>query len=156
MKCPACDGALTEMDVGTVRVDACRGGCGGIWFDARELRKVDDAAEREGEALLGIPRDPSRPLLAGRRHCTRCAEAYPLMSLPFGPGAVDVRIDECPGCGGRWLDAGELERIRARSSARHAQPNTAAVAALLATERVRSENEREYSFLGFLRWLHGK
>jgi Zn-finger nucleic acid-binding protein len=24
----------------------------------------------------------------------------------------DVEVDECPGCGGFWLDAGELGRIR--------------------------------------------
>ena len=23
-----------------------------------------------------------------------------------------VEVDECPGCGGCWLDAGELEKIR--------------------------------------------
>ena len=36
MKCPACFNELTELQVGNLTVDACQGGCGGIWFDAFE------------------------------------------------------------------------------------------------------------------------
>ena len=33
MKCPACFNQVTEMQVGSLVVDVCDGGCGGIWFD---------------------------------------------------------------------------------------------------------------------------
>ena len=42
MKCPACDRELTETQVGAVAVDICQGGCGGVWFDAFELQRVDE------------------------------------------------------------------------------------------------------------------
>jgi uncharacterized protein len=47
------------MTVGSVTVDACRGGCGGLWFDRYELMKVDEADESAGEELLDIERDPA-------------------------------------------------------------------------------------------------
>jgi uncharacterized protein len=37
MKCPACFNELTQLQVGSLVVDVCQGGCGGIWFDAFEL-----------------------------------------------------------------------------------------------------------------------
>ena len=55
MKCPACGTAMTEMTVGEIKVDACQGGCGGLWFDEWELRRVDKPDQSAGEALLDIP-----------------------------------------------------------------------------------------------------
>ena len=48
MKCPACFNQLTEMQVGSLVVDVCDGGCGGIWFDAFELQQVDEEDEAAG------------------------------------------------------------------------------------------------------------
>ena len=36
MKCPACGNTLHEMNAGSVTVDVCTEGCGGIWFDRNE------------------------------------------------------------------------------------------------------------------------
>ena len=111
MKCPACFNALTSHTVGGVTVDVCQDGCGGIWFDAFELRKVDDSSETAGELLLQIRRDPKLTVdLHRKRDCPRC-EGIRLKRRFFSPKRR-VEIDECPGCGGCWLDAGELERIR--------------------------------------------
>ncbi len=52
MRCPACRRGLSETVVAQVRVDVCRGGCGDIWFDHLELQRLDDPAEKPGEALL--------------------------------------------------------------------------------------------------------
>ena len=52
MQCPACYNQLSPFQVGNVTVDVCQGGCGGIWFDAFELQRVDDQAEAAGEAML--------------------------------------------------------------------------------------------------------
>ena len=38
MNCPACGNVMTEVTAGDIRVDACKGGCGGLWFDEWELR----------------------------------------------------------------------------------------------------------------------
>ena len=54
MQCPACERDLKEMEAGSITVDACVGGCGGIWFDVLELQEVDEAHEKDGEKLLDI------------------------------------------------------------------------------------------------------
>ena len=119
MKCPACFNDLTEIQVGSLKVDVCRGGCGGIWFDAFELQKVDEEEEAAGGHLLEIQRaenvkvDPNR-----KRDCPRCAGVK--LKRHFFSAKRLVEVDECPNCAGYWLDAGELARIRAEK-AREAQ-----------------------------------
>ena len=111
MNCPACDNELSPMTVGNLTVDVCRGGCGGIWFDAFELQRVDEPKETAGERLAGIERDPSLRLDPGRkRPCPRCAGIK--LKRHFFSAKRRVEIDLCPGCGGHWLDAGELDKIR--------------------------------------------
>jgi hypothetical protein len=116
MKCPACDHELTESQVGSVRVDICQGGCGGIWFDAFELKKVDQEHEIAGEHLINIKRGPVRRLdTARKRACPRC-QGVKLKRHLFSPKST-VEVDHCPNCAGYWLDAGELEKIREEEKA---------------------------------------
>lgn len=111
MNCPACDRPLQPLKAGSITVDACIGGCGGIWFDAFEMQKVDESHERMGEPLLDIPCDPSVQVdFDRRRKCPRCETVVMLRHTHKDNPAVQV--DECPGCGGFWLDAGELGLIR--------------------------------------------
>ena len=115
MKCPACFNELTQLQVGSLAVDACQGGCGGIWFDAFEMERVDEEQEAAGEPLLNIRRDerlvvdPSR-----KRECPRCAGIK--LHRHFFSAKRRVEVDQCPNCGGYWLDAGELALIRAEKS----------------------------------------
>jgi len=115
MKCPACFNNLTEIQVGSLKVDVCQGGCGGIWFDAFELQKVDEEEEAAGGHLLDIQRDESIKVDPSRkRECPRC-EGVKLKRHFFSAKRL-VEVDECPNCAGYWLDAGELTRIRAERS----------------------------------------
>src|SRR5258707_1294364 len=115
MKCPACDHELTEMQVGSLVVDVCQDGCGGIWFDAFELQRVDDEQEVAGDRLLDIHRaervrvDPSR-----ERDCPRCPGIK--LQRHFFSARRQIEVDQCPNCAGYWLDAGELAQIRAEKS----------------------------------------
>lgn len=69
MKCPACYNDLTPLLVINLTIDACQDGCGGIWFDAFELQKVDEVHE-PGEPLLDLRRDENLTLdLARKREC---------------------------------------------------------------------------------------
>ncbi len=124
MNCPACGKALREMNVADVTVDVCKGGCAGIWFDNFEIRKVDEAHEAAGEKLLDLKRskavkvDPDQ-----RRSCPKCRGQIMMRHFfsvkhrrPQDAGVFHenrVEVDECPACGGIWLDQGELGRIRA-------------------------------------------
>jgi uncharacterized protein len=111
MKCPACFNPLSSVTLGRLTVDVCRGGCGGTWFDAFELLQVDEPDESAGEWLVRIERDPRLQVdFSRKRSCPKC-DGVKLMRHYFSPKRR-VEVDECPGCGGYWLDAGELEKIR--------------------------------------------
>lgn len=113
MKCPACGNSLTEKTVDSITVDVCDGGCGGIWFDNFELEKVDNSSESAGEALLDNGRDESVTVdHRAKRSCPRCGDQS--MMKHFASTNREVEVDECPACGGVWLDAGELGGIRAQ------------------------------------------
>ena len=115
MKCPACFNPLVEVQVGNLKVDVCRGGCGGVWFDAFELQRADEEDEVVGEPLLHLERDPRINLdLARKRECPRCAGVK--LHRHFLSAQRRVEVDQCPNCSGYWLDAGELEQVRAENS----------------------------------------
>jgi len=111
MRCPACDHRLTQIVADGVTVDVCKGGCGGIWFDRFELQKVDEPHESAGEVLLDIERDERITVdHSKRRHCPKCATV--IMMRHFYSVKMQVEVDECPACGGFWLDVGELAMVR--------------------------------------------
>jgi uncharacterized protein len=104
-----------EFVIGGVTVDACEGGCAGIWFDAFELQRVDDQHEIAGDTVLRLQRDPSLVVdPARKRGCPRC-EGIKLKRQFFNP-KLRIEVDHCPHCAGYWLDAGELEKIRTERS----------------------------------------
>ncbi len=111
MQCPACFNPLSSTTIGKLTVDVCRGGCGGIWFDAFELQQVDEPRESVGAWLVNVERDPHLHVDASRkRACPKC-EGVKLKRRHFS-AKRRFQVDECPGCGGYWLDAGELEKVR--------------------------------------------
>lgn len=115
MKCPACFNELTEMQVGSLVVDVCQRGCGGIWFDAFELERVDEEGEVAGEPLLYLKRDERLAVDMNRkRDCPRCEGVR--LHRHFFSAKRRVQVDQCPNCGGYWLDAGELAQIRAEKT----------------------------------------
>ena len=107
MKCPACKNVLREKGAGGMTVDVCYGGCGGIWFDQRELHRVD---ARSAASLHTVWRDPNKVITqAAPRLCPRCEETT-LEHRWFSDQRL-VEIDQCPACSGIWLDEGEFSRI---------------------------------------------
>lgn len=111
MKCPACFNSLTEVLLGGVRVDVCQNGCGGVWFDAFEMQRVAQQGSSAEAVLLhtrreaGFGPDPQR-----KRECPRCEGIK--LHRHFFSARRNVQVDECPSCGGYWLDAGELSLVR--------------------------------------------
>lgn len=112
MNCPACHHTLTEIEVGHLKVDICLGGCGGVWFDAFELQRVDEPGETVGDLLVDVRRNPAVEVnFTRKRPCPRCPEVK--LKRHFFSARRKVEVDQCPNCGGYWLDHGELEKIRA-------------------------------------------
>ncbi len=111
MKCPVCANVLTPIQAGDITVDACVSGCGGMWFDIFELQKLDQPHELSGEMLINVKRQPDVVIdPSQRRFCPRC-DGIVMMRHFYSPRRR-VEVDECPNCGGFWLDAGELALIR--------------------------------------------
>jgi Zn-finger nucleic acid-binding protein len=161
MTCPACGRALTTRDAGELTVDVCDGGCGGIWFDRHELEKVDEQSEAVGAELLDVQRDPGVVIDPSERYqCPRCTDDVVLLRH-FWSIKRAVTIDECPECGGIFLDAGELAAIRDEyptEAARHAAADAyfkEVVDPLLDEQRAASqaELERAQSFAHALRFV---
>ena len=116
LKCPACTFELTEFTLGGISLDACHGGCGGIWFDAFELQRLDEQHELPDQHLLRIQINPRIKVDYGRkRTCPRCEGVK--LQRHFYSARREVEVDHCPGCGGYWLDAGEFEKIRGERNA---------------------------------------
>ena len=101
--CPRCQRPLTPAPHDGLMLDVCAG-CGGTWYDRAELE----------QALAEHVADPS-PVQAFHEehvqylHCPRCLGR--MTRRVYQPGA-GVVLDYC-GHHGVWLDAGELERVRA-------------------------------------------
>ncbi len=111
MICPACGNELSKLTIENIEFDVCKGGCGGIWFDWFELQKVDEQQEAAGEALLDIEQDPEVKVdYSKKRNCPKCNNV--VLMQHFFSVKRKVTVDECPKCGGFWLDCGELRDIR--------------------------------------------
>jgi Zn-finger nucleic acid-binding protein len=129
-----------------VTVDACDGGCGGLWFDHYEFKKFDEPSE-PAEELLHVRVDPQdTPDTTKRYKCPHCTDGV-VMMRHFASVKRAVTIDECPECGGVWLDTGELARVRAEfpsEEARHAAADAyfaEVVDPLLAAEHAKDEED---------------
>ena len=99
MQCPVCSNELHEISVSGIKVDICKGGCGGIWFDNYEFKKFDENHESAGEKLLNVERGENIKIdYNKKRNCPKCNNI--LMMRHFYSVKRQVEIDECPGCGG--------------------------------------------------------
>ena len=110
-------------------LDLCYGGCGGIWFDPGELERVDVRAASTLHTIWQVP--AGQVTLTEPRLCPRCPEQ--VLQRKWFSEAQQVEIDQCPTCGGIWLDAGEFTRVQAElRTARTAPPGWAAAIAAAA------------------------
>lgn len=110
MDCPACGKSMVEECFGNIRVDVCKSGCKGIWFDWGELKELDTSGKGSGEALEEALKSPRfNDVGRGQLKCPKCGMA---MHAHKYRSAKEVNVDECYGCGGFFLDSGELREIR--------------------------------------------
>ena len=111
MVCPACESKLIEKNCDGIHVDVCENGCGGLWFDWLELKKFDEPHEATGAEILEMANaNPVQTDMSKRHNCPKCPDI--VLYRHFYSTKRHVEVDECPKCGGFWLDAGELAQIR--------------------------------------------
>ncbi len=109
--CPACGKPMTKLNMSEagVDIDICLDGCGGIYFDNRELEKFDEAHENIDEIIQAIKNKHFNSVDDKKiRTCPVCDSNM----SKFGAANGEVEIDVCNNCGGKFLDNGELNKIR--------------------------------------------
>jgi uncharacterized protein len=112
MKCPVCGNALTEIQAGSIKVQACKDGCAGIWVNHFQLDKIDKPDEYDGAVLAKLQKKDSVTVdLDKQLNCPQCQDHIPMMRHFFSVKR-EVLVNECPECGGYWLNMGELLKIR--------------------------------------------
>jgi len=111
MKCPRTGKNLKPLKAAEMEIDISEG-CGGIWFDKNELDKFVSPSNIIGEILVEHMKEFHKPLESSdkRLKCPRDTDV--VMMRRFYSGKLQIEIDECPQCGGIWLDTEELEGIR--------------------------------------------
>jgi len=109
--CPRTQRPLRKIRIGEVELEFSDA-CGGAFFDRFELERFDDAVEFPGDQLAELM----------NRHRTGGLDFSQRLRCPKDPDVVmmrrfyspkrQVEVDECPACGGIWMDAGELAAAR--------------------------------------------
>ena len=103
LSCPRCSVHLAREDYESIAIERCPD-CDGVWLDFHELKRV---LELRGPA---VPMRPGGKPVATAPEilCPLCAK---LMER-FNFKQTGILLDRCGGHG-TWLDAGELDRVRA-------------------------------------------
>lgn len=114
--CPACGEFMKKVFIPehNIWVDICTDGCGGIWFDNREDLKFDEQNENIDLILEELKGKEFKPVDTTKdRYCPVCAVK---LVKNFCSAKHQIEIDECYSCGGKFMDRGELEGMRAQYS----------------------------------------
>jgi Zn-finger nucleic acid-binding protein len=114
--CPSCSSSLKESSIENLILDICSDGCGGIWFDMFELKKVDEPSEVLSDELIKLSSKESNLMASSDetliKMCPCCTDenlirrSYDIFE--------QVEVDQCLKCSGIWLDNGEIDLIRSQ------------------------------------------
>ena len=69
LKCPACGEEMVKVYISdsNINIDFCLNGCGGMFFDNRELEKVDESHENAKEILDLVKEKTFTPVVEEKR-----------------------------------------------------------------------------------------
>lgn len=111
MNCPRTQSLLKKINVGNVPVYVSEL-CGGVFLENQSLKDFESAEGKRGKALTKHLEQFHIELMneAERVKCPFCKDTIMLRRF-YSPLHV-VEIDECPECGGIWLDTGELAKLQ--------------------------------------------
>ena len=106
-RCPACQKALQQVEVGAASLLECPG-CDGLWLEADAFERI--CADRESQAAVlhrwtATAQPPAGPVRY--RPCIRCGKMMNRMNFGRLSGTI---VDVCRGHG-TFLDSGELHAV---------------------------------------------
>lgn len=113
LKCPACGEEMEKVFIPSegINLDICTKGCGGIFFDNREFKDFDEKDEDISKILEKIEgKDFKKVDTSADRFCPNCGAK---MVKNHSSVHNTIEVDDCYGCGGKFLDRDELVKIRA-------------------------------------------
>ncbi len=125
--CPACGSEMVKIFMPNqgVNIDVCLNGCGGIFFDNRELEKFDENHE-DIETLLEAYKNKTFTKKTDETQKRVCPVCGWDMVKHYASSLHEIEIDDCYNCGGKFLDNEELIKYRSQFNT-EAQRNEAAV-----------------------------
>lgn len=113
LQCPACQEEMVKIFLpeSGINIDICLKGCGGIFFDNREFNAVNEKSNDIEPILEAIK---EKKFIAvddtAERNCPVCGA---VMHKNYSSIKQEILVDDCYSCGGKFLDNGELQKIKA-------------------------------------------
>lgn len=110
--CPACGEYMEKVFIPSsgINIDICTQGCGGIYFDNREFNDFDEKDEDISVILEKIENKEFKKVSENlTRVCPNCGSK---MVKNYSSVRKTIQVDECYGCGAKFLDRDELIKIR--------------------------------------------
>lgn len=146
IKCPACGVEMKKiyLEEQDFIVDICLEGCGGIWLDNQEVKKIDEKHEnidalktaQEGKEFTSVDEDSVR----------MCPICNVKMHKNHVSAKNEIVIDECYNCGGKFFDNNELELMR--SQYENDEERLADIKKLLESPAAQRELAEKYGYRG--------
>jgi len=125
MNCPACNNELRLLEITGVKVQACVGSCGGLWFEWNSVKKLKDRNPGTGAELLHVERAEGVHTFRDIQHpCPHCIRS--LLYRHCFNRKFRYEIDQCAKCAGFWVDVGTLTRLPLKSPSPEEQETAAA------------------------------
>lgn len=114
MDCPACHNELQLVEITGVKVQACVGSCGGLWFAWSAIKKLRDRNPAVGAELLHVERAEGVHTFRNIQHpCPHCIRS--LLYRHCFSRQFRYEIDQCAKCAGFWVDVGALAHLPLKS-----------------------------------------
>jgi Zn-finger nucleic acid-binding protein len=98
------------VEVEGLKVEICST-CKGMFLDPGELNELAGDSSGDFEYCTAIDDRLDTEDLEGEARCPKCEDRPVMRKVEFN-SLTDIVLDYCDGCGGLWLDQGELEQIR--------------------------------------------
>lgn len=110
MNCPSCDNSLTSKESAGIKAMICADGCGGLWLERRQVRKIGDRLPGAGVEFLDLRRAEGVHIFRNVEHpCPNCRTT--LLYRHSFDRDLELEIDQCAKCAGFWLETGLLSGI---------------------------------------------
>ena len=127
------------LNITGVKVQACEGSCGGLWFEWSAIKKLKDRNAAAGAELLHVERAEGVHTFRDVQHpCPHCIRS--LLYRHCFSRQFRYEIDQCAKCAGFWVDVGALGDLPLKSPIEEDQQTAKAYFKNLFDENLKPEN----------------